>query len=199
MCNIDAQGLEHTPTEGPLLLAANHTSIYEGPLIFAIVPRQPISPMAKMEYKDTILGKVVFNPINTIFVARGEVDRKALKEMIKRLKNNEALGMAPEGTRSPSGTLMKAKEGAAYMALKTDAWILPIAVWGQENVISEFKRLRRPTIHLRAGKPFKLQKDPNKTRNQNIEAGTERIMHAIARLLPPKYRGYYADAVQDEP
>ena len=197
--NIDAQGVERTPMEGPLLVASNHTSIYEGPLIFAMMPRHPISPMAKMELKDTILGKLIFHPINSIFVARDEVDRKALKEMIKRLKNNEALGIAPEGTRSPSGTLIQAKEGAAYLALKTDAWVLPIGVWGQENAVSEWKRLRRPTIYVRFGQPFKLQKEPNKTRHENIEIGTERIMHAIARLLPAKYRGYYADAVQGEP
>ena len=197
--NVDAQGLEQTPLEGPLLLASNHYSVYEGPLIFSIVPRQPIAPMAKAEYKDTILAKLVFDPIKSIFVSRGEADRQALREIIKRLKNNEAFGIAPEGTRSPTGTLIQAKEGTAYIALKTNAWIFPVGVWGPENIVHDLIRLRRPKMYLRAGQPFKLEKDPTKSRNENMEAGTERIMHAIARLLPPKYRGYYADGVQGEP
>lgn len=197
--HVDAQGLEHTPQEGPLLLASNHYSVYEGPLIFAIVPRQPIAPLAKMEFKDSILGKLIFHPIHSIFVSRGEVDRKALREIIKRLKNNEAFGISPEGTRSRTGNLIKAKEGTAYIALKTKAWVMPVAVWGPKNIAYDLMCLRRPKMYLRAGKPFKLERDPSKSRNENIAIGTERIMHAIARLLPAKYRGYYADAVQGEP
>lgn len=197
--NVDAQGLERTPLKGPLLLASNHYSIYEGPLIFAIVPRQPIAPLAKMELKDSILGQLIFHPIRSVFVSRGEVDRKALREIIKRLKNDEAFGISPEGTRSRTGNLIKAKEGTAYMALKTNAWIMPVAVWGPKNIAYDLMCLRRPRIYLRAGEPFKLERDPNKSRNENMAIGTERIMHAIARLLPAKYRGYYADAVQGKP
>lgn len=196
---VDAKGLEQTPMEGPLLIAANHISIFEGPIIFAMIPRQPVSTIAKAEYRDWIVSRLFFKPFAPVYVTRGEPDRNSLKEILKRLKNNQALGIAPEGTRSKNNTLIQGKEGTAYLALKSGAWILPLAVWGQEKILHDWTRLRRPTIYIRAAKPFKLENNPNKTLRENLAANTERIMHAIARQLPPEYRGYYAEAVQDEP
>ncbi|MDQ4079109.1 MAG: 1-acyl-sn-glycerol-3-phosphate acyltransferase, partial [Chloroflexota bacterium] len=111
----------------------------------------------------------------------------------------DAIGIAPEGTRSKTGKLIEAKEGAAYIALKSEAWIVPMAIWGQENAIREWKQLRRPHVFVRVGEPFKLEQDPEKNRQENLEVGTRRIIHAIARLLPEEYRGYYADEVLGPP
>jgi 1-acyl-sn-glycerol-3-phosphate acyltransferase len=196
---VDAKGLEQTPMEGPLLIASNHISIFEGPLIFAMIPRQPVSTIAKAEYRDWIVSRLFFKGVDPVYVTRGEADRTALKEILNRLKNKQALGIAPEGTRSKNKALIQGKEGTAYLALKSGAWILPLAVWGQEKILHDWTRLRRPTIYIRAAKPFKVENNPNKTRQENLAVNTEQLMHAIARLLPPEYRGYYAEAVQGEP
>ncbi len=198
LMRVDARGLERTPKEGPLLITANHSSIFEGPIVFASLPRSPMSLLAKKEWKGSPIGKLM-DLLDAIYVSRGEVDRQALKEMLRRLKQGEAFGIAPEGTRSETGTLIQGKEGAAYLARQSEAWVLPVAVWGHKDAVAQWKRLRRPRVFLRVGEPFKLTDDPTLSRQENLEAGTRRIMHAIARLLPPDYRGYYADEVQGEP
>lgn len=196
---IDIQGIERTPMTGPLLAGGNHTRLWEGPLILATLPRQPLSAFAKAEYKGTLIGRFILEPIDVIYVNRGEVDRTALKEMIRRLKAGYAIGIAPEGTRSKDSKMIQGKEGTAYLALQTKAQFLPLAIWGHENFPASLKRLRRCPVHIRVGHPFVLENDPNLTRQQNIELGTERIMTSIARMLPPEYRGYYADKVLGPP
>jgi 1-acyl-sn-glycerol-3-phosphate acyltransferase len=198
LARVDAQGLERVPREGPVVMAANHTTIFEGPLLMALFPRHPLTALAKQEFRGTAVGKLL-EAMGAVYVARGEVDRQALRELLRRLKAGGAVGLAPEGTRSKTGVLLKGKEGVAYLALQTDAWIVPVATWGQEKVISEWKRLRRPLLHLRVGEPFKIQPEPGKPRGQILEEATERIMTSLARLLPAEYRGYYADRVLDEP
>lgn len=196
---MDIQGLDRMPKSGSGLVVANHNSIFEGPMILAFAPRQPISPVTKEEYRTEWLGRVLFRFLGPIYVKRGEVDRRALKEMLSQLKAGGVVGIAPEGTRSSSGKLIEGKEGPAYLALKTGVWIWPLAVWGQEDIIPAWKRGKRATVYMRGGEPFRLESEAGKSRQENIAAGTEQIMHAIARLLPPEYRGYYADAVQGEP
>ncbi len=184
---------------GPLLAGGNHTRLWEGPLILATLPRQPLSALAKAEYKGTLIGRFVLEPIDVIYVNRGEVDRTALKEMIRRLKAGYAIGIAPEGTRSKDSKMTQGKEGTAYLALQTNAQVLPLAIWGHENFPASLKRLQRCPVHIRVGYPITLQNDPALTRQQNIERGTELIMTTIARMLPPEYRGYYADKVLGPP
>jgi 1-acyl-sn-glycerol-3-phosphate acyltransferase len=198
LADVDARGLERVPMEGGALLAANHMTFLEGPLVFGLVARHPLTALAKQEFQGTLAGRVV-DLVNPIYVARGEVDRKALKEMMQRLKEGAAIGIAPEGTRSKTGRLMEGKEGAAYLAFQTGAWVVPVAVWGQEQMLAQLKRFRRPKIHLRIGEPFRIESEPGKARGEILAAGTERIMHAIARMLPPEYRGAYADEVQGPP
>lgn len=198
LTRLDVRGLERIPMEGPLLMTVNHTTVFEAPLVLALSPRQPITAMAKKEYQGTPIGKIL-DIVSPVYVHRGEVDRQALREMLKRLKAGGAIGIAPEGTRSPTGEMIEGKEGTAYLALQTDAWILPIAVWGHETLMADLKRFHRPVVHVRIGEPFKLEKREGQERKALIEEGTQRIMHAIARLLPPKYRGVYGTAIQGPP
>jgi 1-acyl-sn-glycerol-3-phosphate acyltransferase len=198
LTRVDARGLERVPQEGPVVMAANHTTIFEGPLLMARFPRHPLTAMAKQEFRGTLVGKLL-EAMGAVYVARGEIDRAALRELLRRLKAGGAVGLAPEGTRSRSGKLLKGKDGVAYLALQSDAWIVPVATWGQEKILSEWKRLRRPRVYLRVGEPFKIEREPDKSRGQTLEEATERIMVSLARLLPAEYRGYYADRVLDEP
>ncbi|MCB0077489.1 MAG: 1-acyl-sn-glycerol-3-phosphate acyltransferase [Anaerolineales bacterium] len=196
LTRLDVRGMEQTPLDGPLLMTANHTSLLEGPLVFAYTPRVPVSVLAKKEWEGTPIATFVIDHLNPVYVNRGEMDRKALTVMLRRLKGGEAFGIAPEGTRSESGSLMQGKEGAAYLATRSNAQLLPIAVWGHTELFSSLKRFRRPTVHLHVGEPYRLVDDPDLSRQENLAAHTERIMVEIARLLPPELRGDYAHAVE---
>jgi 1-acyl-sn-glycerol-3-phosphate acyltransferase len=100
------------------------------------------------------------------------------------------VAVAPEGRRSKSGGLQRGRNGVARLAVRTGAPVVPVAIWGQEHAFRSWRRLRRAPVDVRFGAPPSLR---------SLEASaptvvTTRIMVEIARLLPPEYRGAYADA-----
>lgn len=197
------EGQEHVPADGPLILATNHLSIFDPPLVMASAPVGPITVMAKAEFRNP------FNPagwilrtVPVIYVKRGGLDRSALRQALAVLQRSGRLGLAPEGTRSPTGTLQEGRGGAAYMALRTRVPIVAVATWGQERIAGALRQGRRPEYWVRFGRPFRLEVDTSLTRSEQVNQGTEQIMRRLAALLPPEYRGVYAAAVaesEDEP
>lgn len=101
------------------------------------------------------------------------------------------IAIAPEGRESLTGAMEEGTSGAAYMALKTGAALLPVALTGTENraLIANLRRLRRTRMTLTIGAPFHLEAGGD--RQADIQRGTEQIMQTIAKLLPPAYRGVY--------
>lgn len=199
LTRVDARGLENVPASGGLILASNHISSFEGPLIFSLVRRHPLTALAKLEWKGSPIGRLILDAMKPVYVARGEVDRTALKETVRRLKAGEAFGISPEGTRSHTAQLLEGKEGLAYVAFQSGATVIPVATWGQEKLVSELKRFRRPVLHARFGPPLALPNDPALSRRENLAAATEAIMLEIARMLPPDYRGFYAEKAAQLP
>lgn len=182
-------GAEKVPTEGPVIYASNHLHYFDTPLIGISLPRAGYV-LAAEKYQGHI-----FEPIlrigGAIFINRGEADRRALRQALNVLEDGHALGVAVEGTRSETGALAPGKTGAAYLATRTGATIVPLAVWGTEKVIPAWRHLRRADVYIRYGEPFRLPE--GRARSAELEAYTEQIMLALARLLPPEYRGVYAD------
>jgi 1-acyl-sn-glycerol-3-phosphate acyltransferase len=103
--------------------------------------------------------------------------------------------MAPEGTRSPTGALIEARPGASYLAARSGAPIVPVAVTGTEdkNVVAHLKRLRRVKVITRIGEPFTLPPLGRGDREVELKKDTDEIMCRIAAMLPLEYRGVYAD------
>jgi 1-acyl-sn-glycerol-3-phosphate acyltransferase len=101
--------------------------------------------------------------------------------------------MAPEGTRSETGALARAKTGVAFLAHKTNALIVPLALIGTEKIAPALKRLRRARVTLRIGEPYTLPPLDETNRSAGLRANTDEVMCRIAALLPPEYRGIYTD------
>jgi 1-acyl-sn-glycerol-3-phosphate acyltransferase len=114
----------------------------------------------------------------------------AIKLSLHHLKSGGAMGLAPEGTRSPSGQLQKGKTGAAYLADRSGVPILPAVVWGTEKVAQNLKRGRRTLVTCVIDKPFRLPSN-GRAKGETLEQYTEIIMCRLAALLPPEYRGVY--------
>jgi 1-acyl-sn-glycerol-3-phosphate acyltransferase len=102
--------------------------------------------------------------------------------------------IAPEGTRSPNGALIEGKPGAAYIATKTNATIVPMSLVGCEDktIKQRLSKLKKLDITLTVGKPYKIPGLPHENRDEFLQKFTDEIMCQIAALLPPSHRGVYS-------
>lgn len=180
---------ENIPSTGPLIVSANHLSAVDLPAVMIALPFQ-VTAFAASKYQGGLRG-LLLRSFNVIFVRRGTPDRGALRRALQTIEDGKVLGLSPEGTRSPTKKLIRGKPGAAYLALRSDATILPIGLMGTETVLREWRRLRRPKVHVVIGKPYKL-KAPDDGR-RDLQTLSDRMMLRIAELLPKEYHGVYAD------
>ncbi len=194
---LDIQGLERTPHQGGLIIATNHT-VFLDPVLVSAHLRPDVLPMAKAEVFKFPSG-LIFYGYGAFPVRRGEADLSALKRSLQILHENHVMLISPEGTRTKSGVLENAHEGIALIALKSGAPILPVALWGGKAFWQNLKRLRRTPVGMRVGEPLVLVPFKGKPTREMLRAITDELMYYIARLLPPEYRGRYADVEQVVP
>jgi 1-acyl-sn-glycerol-3-phosphate acyltransferase len=132
-----------------------------------------------------------------IWVDRGRYDREALRQALTLLQEGGVLGIAPEGRMSVTGALERGKTGPVFIARKADVPILPIAVTGTEKALGEWRSFRRPRLKAVIGKVFRLpERGRFESRKEERQADADFIMERLAELLPPEYRGVYADSVK---
>jgi 1-acyl-sn-glycerol-3-phosphate acyltransferase len=194
---VVVEGGEHVPTEPGVILASNHLSIVDPPLLSVIVARlvgRRVRYMAKAEALDAPVMGVVLRAYGGFGVRRGRPDREAYRMAQAVLAAGDWLGVAPEGTRSRSGTLGEPKAGVALLALRSGAPILPVGLAGTERTWPVGARLPRfgTTVTVCFGPLYRpADADPKEERRGAREASTEELMRRIAELLPPPYRGRF--------
>ena len=155
LCKIEATGLERIPENGPAILMMNHISFIDPIVLTAIVRKRFVISMAKAEALDNWFYRQMVWLWGNFVVRRGEVDRDALKTAVDLLNNSELVLIAPEGTRNPQG-MQRANSGIAYLAHKTNAVIIPVAICGAQTWGNRLKRLRRAYARVNIGQPFRL-------------------------------------------
>ena len=183
-------GMENFPKRGPALIVINHLGDADAVLIGASIPTT-IDGMGKIELNDDPRAGPIFRAYGVIWVHRGRPDRRALRAALDGLEQGRMVGLAPEGRQSLSGGLEEGSEGAAFLAMKSGATIVPIAMTGTENgnIDSHLKRWKRAPVTLSVGKPFFLREQAD--RQAMLREGTRQIMQSLAELLPESYRGSY--------
>ena len=182
-------GLENFPRKGPALIVINHLGDADVVLLAATVPFG-LDGMGKVENDEHWLVGPTFRAYGVIGVHRGRPDRKALRSALEGLAEGRMIALAPEGRQSVTGGLEEGTEGAAFLAMKSGALIVPVAMTGTENEnIYNRKWWRRACVTLSVGRPLQLQKQAD--RQKMLREGTSQIMEALASLLPESYRGNY--------
>jgi 1-acyl-sn-glycerol-3-phosphate acyltransferase len=167
--------------------------VIEVPLVYCLLNRDDASGLVAKKHQNNPLFRWLANAIKGIWINREEIDTRALRAARDHLKGGGVLGIAPEGTRSQTGALIKAKTGVAFLADQADVPILPVGVSGTWQITKEILKLRRPKINVNFGELFTLPPIDRKERDTGLIQNTDEIMCRIAALLPPENRGAYAE------
>lgn len=181
-------GRENIPEKGPFIVAANHLSWLDVPLIPAYLPHQVVYMAKEEAFKSKVGWLVRF--LGAFPVKRGEADRQSLRAADEQLKVGRVMVIFPEGTRSKTHTMAQAHAGLGMIALRSNVPVVPVAVWGSEHMLKKFS----PRVTVSYGKPIILRPRGKKVTREDINEATEQIMSTIAEMLPPEYRGVYASS-----
>ena len=173
---LHVEGEDNIPAEGPLVIASNHLSLLDPPVIGVAATRK-VHFMAKQELFVPILG-TIYKALGAFPVRRGGADRAAIKHGIDILKDNKVLAIFPEGTRSKTGKLGKADPAALMMPGRAMATIVPCCVIG-----TDYRRQGRiwPKVTVRFGKPIYFPADAV-VNKELLHDMTENLMQRIAAL-----------------
>ncbi len=193
LTHLEVEGLDNIPATGACLLTVNHLSVLDAPLVFHLIPRPDVTALAAKKHRRNPFFRWFVNQADGIWIDRNNPDVAALRQARDLLRRGWIIGIAPEGTRSRTGALMEARPGVAFLAAQANAPILPAAVWGTERAWRDMLHLRRPRLGVRFGEPFMLPPVSRRHRDAALRRNTDLIMCRVAALLPPPYRGVYAD------
>jgi len=189
-------GLNNIPPKGSLIVATNHSHYMDIPLLFINPVREDITALITTKHQKHWFIRWFCDTAGGIWINRDIADFGAMQAATKALKEGRALGISPEGTRSLTGQLLKAKPGVVLLALKVGAPIVPVAITGVEKAFRRIFTLQRPKISLRFGPAFTLPPislEDRENREQKYQQYADEIMCRIAVMMPEKYWGYYHD------
>ena len=185
------RGRDNVPGRGPLLVIANHLNLIDPPVLVASLGRRAVF-MAKDELFRSRIVAYLMHHFGVFPVAKGRMDRKALLKAMQVLNDGQALVIFPEGMRSKSQRLKVAFPGAALLASRSGAPVIPVGISGTEKVTGLAWLWHRPEITVNIGPPFTLPPVNGKLTKSGLLRLTNIMMAHIAELLPREYRGYYA-------
>ena len=163
-------GVDNIPSEGAVILAGNHTNNLDAAMMIG-VPKRIVHMMAKKELFSNKISNRFFRSMGCISVNRSIHDKS---EAIDVLKNNEVLGIFPEGTvnktlyKENEQLILPFKYGAVSFAKKTNAYIVPFAINGKYKIFSK-------DLKITFGKPYKVTGD--------LESENEKLMNIVSKMV----------------
>lgn len=194
LSRVEITGREHVPKSGAYLVATNHISLYEPPLVLAFWP-EPIEAVGASEIWERRGQSFLVRLYGGIPVQRGGIGREPLRTMVAVLKAGRPLLIMPEGGRSHTPGLRRAFAGIAYIADKVYIPIVPVGIIGTtEDYFERAMRGERPQLEMNIGRSFYLPtvEGNGGMRRQKLRKNADLVMQYIARLLPQEYRGVYS-------
>ena len=186
------KGRESIPSQGPLLVVANHLNLVDPPLLAVSLGRKAVF-MAKEALFRSRFSSYFIRSFGAFPVHRGRPDKEALRQAEQVLAKGQALVMFPEGMRSRNAQLLPAFSGSALIACRYGVPVLPVGITGTEKIRGVAWVLHRPRVTVNIGHPFYLPAVSSKLTKDKLAELTSLIMERIAELLPQEYRGNAAD------
>lgn len=188
----EVRGKDNVSKDGSLIIASNHLSIADPPVLAASIRRRIVFMAKEESFRHPVQGPLV-RGFGAFPVRRGQVDRQALRSAQQTLRDGLALGMFPEGTRSLTAQLQSGRTGTALIALRSGAQILPVAITGTEKVKGLGFIFARVPITVTIGQPFALPRVDGRITKAELLEATDVVMGHVAQLLPASYKGAYED------
>ncbi|HEY3369023.1 MAG TPA: lysophospholipid acyltransferase family protein [Symbiobacteriaceae bacterium] len=185
--------------DGPCLFVCNHLSNADALALYRALRPKQVFFLAGVKLQDVLLTRIGSDAVDTIPIRPNSPDVEALKRAVETLKSGRSVLIFPEGTRSRTGCLIRAKKGAALIARRAGVPIVPIGLTGSEKFMPINEQdmggegLRRATITVRVGPPFAaadLACAPADGEDER-QLLADAMMRKVASLLPPEYRGVY--------
>lgn len=192
-CRVDDSQWDNFPQDGPYIMAVNHINFVEIPIMYIHLQPRRLTGFVKAESFDDPYYGWIFKLWDGIPLQRGEADMSAMRAGLKALAEEKILVIAPEGTRTGDGRLIRGNPGIVVMALKANVPILPVVYYGHDEIWSNTKQLKRTDFHVNIGRIFRLEPGGDRVTKEVRQQMVDEIMYQMAQLLPEKYRGYYAD------
>lgn len=165
---------ERMPLSGPVLVAPNHLSYFDPPLV-AVATRRALSFMAKEELFRGILGLLI-RSLEAFPVRRGEGDTEAIKEVVRRLGEGKAVLLFPEGTRGFGEELSPISAGIGMFAKRTGALVVPVGIIGTEKAWGKGQKIRRAPLTVVIGEPFRYADVANSENERENRATFARVL-----------------------
>lgn len=190
---LRVEGVERIPRSGAFVVVANHCSNLDPPMLGWATGHQVgriVHFMAKIEMRTWPVIGWLATQSGVYFVRRGEGDRAAQRFSLDALADGRPIALFPEGTRSRDGRMRAFKDGAAYLAMRSGAPVLPVGIGGSHRMFPGRSRLpHRTRVTVRIGEPFALSDGPmGRVDREVLAEATARLSAAVADLLPPEQR-----------
>ena len=186
------EGLENLPETGGVIIATNHMSRLDIPVLLCNPRRPDITALVADKYRRYSFFAWFARTAGAIWLDREKADFAAFRAAAEVLAEGRSLGIAPEGTRSTTGQLLQGKPGTVLVAVRTGMPIVPVGIHGTEDGMKKISTFRRPKIVAKFGELFRIPPIDREQREAQMQYWTDEIMLRIAVLLPEKYHGFYA-------
>ena len=195
---LEVKGHDSVPPFGPLLLVCNHISYIDPPLLVVVIGRR-LNFIGKRELFANPLSRFILKQFGVYPLDRSGPGVDTVRLSLDLLSRDQALVVFPEGRRSSDHSLHQGLPGAAYIAMKSQAILLPVGITGTEKV--PLWRILFPFVRLSVniGQPFSLPVMEGTPSREVMKSLSDMIMGRIAALLPEKYQGIYGTAVTGPP
>lgn len=195
LAKLEIAGAENVPASGACLVVFNQLSLLDTPLIRIAVPRGDAAGLVAWEYSRNRFFRFMVEQGGGIWIERRTGDRGALEAALRVLRRGWVVAISPEGRRSRSGGLERGKPGVASLAYRAGCPIVPAAIVNMDQIATRARKLRRTEVSVRFGEPMRLPPLQPGDRKRQRQMAVDEIMYRLASLLPPRYRGVYADGV----